>query len=168
MLFPTGIRNGQFNLILKKQKNIVFSRTDREHPPVYFGLNGDEIDEIDNHCHLGITFQSSTWNRFCLEELHRRPVIIRPASICTLSNKSDSFVVQLPHTTSPFSKTGLINAKYIRIREIEAGRIITGLRCNSSRQKLFHELGWERLENIRNKHKLILFYKILNGLTLAH
>jgi hypothetical protein len=33
-------------------KNIVFSRRDREHPPVYFGLNGDEIDETDNHCHL--------------------------------------------------------------------------------------------------------------------
>ena len=66
MLFPTGLlRNGQFNLILKKQKNIVFnSRRDREHPPVCFGLNGDEIDEIDNHCHLGITFQSSaTWKK---------------------------------------------------------------------------------------------------------
>ena len=50
----------QFNP--KKTKNIVFSRRDREHPPVYFGLNGDEIDESDNHCHLGITFQSSaTW-----------------------------------------------------------------------------------------------------------
>ena len=35
-------KNGQFNSILKKQKNIVFSRRDREHPPVYFGLNGDE------------------------------------------------------------------------------------------------------------------------------
>ena len=64
MLFPTGLKNGQFNLILKKQKNIVFSRRDREHPPVYFGLNGDEIDETDNHCHLGITFQSSaTWKK---------------------------------------------------------------------------------------------------------
>ena len=27
--------------------------------------------------------------------------------------------------------------------QIEAGRIITDLRCNSSRQKLCHELGWE-------------------------
>jgi hypothetical protein len=50
----------QFNP--QKTKNIV--RRDREHPPVYFGLNGDEIDETDNHCHLGITFQSSaTWKK---------------------------------------------------------------------------------------------------------
>ena len=52
--------------------------------------------------------------------------------------------------------------------QIVAGRIITGLRCNSSRQKLYHELGWESLEYRRNKHKLTLFYKILNGLTPAY
>jgi hypothetical protein len=49
---------------------------------------------------------------------------------------------------------------------MEAGRIITGLRYNSSRQKLFCELGWESLENRRNKQKLtFFFYIILNGLT---
>jgi hypothetical protein len=53
----------------------------------------------------------------------------------------------------------------LEIVQIEAGRIITCLRCNSSRQKLYHELGWKTLENRRNKHKLILFYIILNGLT---
>ena len=52
--------------------------------------------------------------------------------------------------------------------QIVAGRIITGLRCNSPRQKLYHELGWESLEYRRNKHKLTLFYKILNGLTPAY
>jgi hypothetical protein len=52
--------------------------------------------------------------------------------------------------------------------QIVAGRIITGLRCNSSRQKLYHELGWESLEYRRNKHKFTLFYKILNGLTPAY
>ena len=52
--------------------------------------------------------------------------------------------------------------------QIKAGRIITGVRCNSSRQILYRELGWETLENRRNKQKLILFYKILNGLTPAY
>ena len=46
MLFPTGQKKKwaiQFNP--QKTKNIEFSRRDREHPPVYFGLNGDEIDD---------------------------------------------------------------------------------------------------------------------------
>ena len=43
-----------------------------EHPPVYFGLNGDEIDEIDNHCHLRITFQSSaTWKKH-IEDIYKK------------------------------------------------------------------------------------------------
>ena len=45
----------QFNP--QKTKNIVFSRRDREHPPVYFGLNGDEIDETDNQ---------SSWNNISI------------------------------------------------------------------------------------------------------
>ena len=47
----------------------MFSRRD---PPVYFGLNGDEIDEIDNHSHLGITFQSSaTWKKL-IDDIYKK------------------------------------------------------------------------------------------------
>ena len=54
------------------------------------------------------------------------------------------------------------------IVKIEGCWIITGLQCNSCRQKQYRELGWESLENYRrNKHKLTLFYKIPNGLTPA-
>ena len=40
--------------------------------------------------------------------------------------------------------------------QVEAGRIITGLRVNSSRSKLYNELGWEPLYKRREKQKLIL------------
>ena len=64
----------QFNP--QKTKNIVFSRRDREHPPVYFGLNGDEIDEIDNHCHLRITFQSSaTWKKH-IDDIYKKHALV--------------------------------------------------------------------------------------------
>jgi hypothetical protein len=70
------ISNWAFNLILKKTKNIVFSRRGREHLPVYFGLNGDEIDEIDNHCHLRITFQSSaTWKKH-IDDIYKKHALV--------------------------------------------------------------------------------------------
>ncbi|XP_071176621.1 uncharacterized protein [Mytilus edulis] len=47
----------QFNS--KKTKNIVFTRREREHPPVFFGINGEEVEKINIHCHFEITFQSS-------------------------------------------------------------------------------------------------------------
>jgi hypothetical protein len=46
---------------------------------------------------------------------------------------------------------------------VEAARIITGLRCNSSRSKLYDVLGWDLLKTRRNIHNLILFYKIIHG-----
>ena len=48
---------------------------------------------------------------------------------------------------------------------IEAGRIITGATKLCSTEKLFTELGWESLQERRTKHELIIFYKIINGLT---
>ena len=47
----------------------------------------------------------------------------------------------------------------------EAARIITGGTKLCSIQKLLSELGWETLQERRAKHKLIIFYKIINGLT---
>lgn len=46
--------------------------------------------------------------------------------------------------------------------QITAARIITGLRINSSRTKLYYELGWDMLSERRKVHKLILFYKMVN------
>ena len=47
----------------------------------------------------------------------------------------------------------------------ESTRIVSGATKLCSIEKLFVELGWESLQSRRNKHKLILFYKILHGLT---
>ena len=55
------------------------------------------------------------------------------------------------------------DSKLLEDVQVEAGRIITGLRCNSSRTKLYDEQGWDLLQTRRKVHTLILFYKIING-----
>ena len=47
---------------------------------------------------------------------------------------------------------------------IEAARIITGATNICNMEKLFADLGWESLQKRRNKHKLVIFYKILHGI----
>ena len=47
----------------------------------------------------------------------------------------------------------------------EAARIITGVTKLCSISNLLSDLGWESLQARRTKHKLIIFYKIINGLT---
>ena len=50
--------------------------------------------------------------------------------------------------------------------QVAAGRIITGLRKNSSRNALYSELGWEPLSIRRERQKLknLMFYKIFHGI----
>jgi hypothetical protein len=45
----------------------------------------------------------------------------------------------------------------------EAARIVTGGTKLTSIQKLYEETGWEKLLERREKHKLILLYKIVNN-----
>ena len=59
------------------------------------------------------------------------------------------------------------NSKLLEKVQIEATRIITGLRVNSSKSNLYKELGWEPLQAQRDKHKLTLFYKIINSICLT-
>ena len=47
----------------------------------------------------------------------------------------------------------------------EAARIITGATKLCSISNLLSDLGWESLQARRTKHKLIIFYKIINSLT---
>ena len=47
---------------------------------------------------------------------------------------------------------------------IEAARVITGATKLCSIEKLFADLGWESLQKRHNKHKLVIFYKILHGI----
>ena len=55
--------------------------------------------------------------------------------------------------------------KQLEAIHIEAARIITGATKLCSTEKLLSDLGWDSLQNRRNKHKLTILYKILNGLT---
>ena len=47
---------------------------------------------------------------------------------------------------------------------IEAAKVITGATKLCSIKKLSADLGWEPLQRRRNKHKLVIFYKILHGI----
>ena len=55
--------------------------------------------------------------------------------------------------------------KQLEAIHTESARIVSGATKHCSIEKLLVELGWESLQSRRNKHKLILFYKILHGLT---
>ena len=48
--------------------------------------------------------------------------------------------------------------------QLEEARIVSGTTKLVSSASLYMELGWESLSSRRRKHKLVMFYKIINGL----
>ena len=71
----------------------------------------------------------------------------------------------LEYCDSVWDNASVDSKKQLYAVQIEAARIITGATKLCSIEKLLSDLGWESLQNRRNKHKLIIFYKIINGLT---
>ena len=52
--------------------------------------------------------------------------------------------------------------------QISAARIVTGTNTYSSKQLLYHDTGCELLSSRREKQRLILFNKMINGLSPPH
>ncbi|MCG8111689.1 MAG: hypothetical protein N0E59_13095 [Candidatus Thiodiazotropha taylori] len=48
---------------------------------------------------------------------------------------------------------------------VEAARTVTGATKLCSVEKLLTDLGWDTLQARRNKHKLVIFYKLINGIS---
>ena len=67
------------------------------------------------------------------------------------------------YASSIYNQSSIKDSKILEDLQVEAARIITGLRHNSSRSKLYDELGWDLFSTRRMIHKLILLYKIING-----
>jgi hypothetical protein len=105
--------------------------------------NGDEIDEVDNHGHLGITFQSTaTWKKH-IDDMYKK-ACSRLFWLGQVKHLLDRYsliriCVAFIRPVLEYGDVvwGNCTNKEIDLLEsvqIVAGRIITGLRCNSSRQ----------------------------------
>ena len=55
--------------------------------------------------------------------------------------------------------------KNIENVQLEASRIVTGGTRLVSLNNLYMEIGWEKLKDRREKHKLVQFYKMTKNLT---
>ena len=138
-------------------------------PPLI--MNNAVLSESSCHKHLGITFSNTcdwtehinriSWTRINLLRalkfrIHRNALErIYFAFIRPLLEYSDS----VWDNCSNECKTQLESIHN------EAARIVSGGTKLSSIQKLLEELAWETLQERRSKHKLVIFYKIVNGLT---
>ncbi|MEW8544911.1 MAG: reverse transcriptase family protein [Candidatus Thiodiazotropha sp.] len=144
----------------------------RPHPPLF--MNNTQLNESENHKHLGVTLSNSCrWSSHIdniTEKAWIRLNLMRGLKF-KISRKSleqiyISFIRPLlEYCDSVWDNASSESKKQLDAIHIEAARTITGATKLCAIDKLFADLGWESLQSRRNKHKLVIFYKIMNGLT---
>ena len=157
-----------------KSESIIFSRKQIKpfHPPVK--MNQQQISEVNSHKHLGLIFSNDcTWHEhldYIKTKAWHRVNIMRKLKF-TLDRKSlQTIYISFIRPLLEYADVVWDNCTQYEANELEqiqneAARIVTGATKLVSIQSLLSETGWESLTSRREKHKLILYYKMQNGLT---
>ena len=136
------------------------------HPPLQ--MDGSILTEKQSNKHLGITFSKTcTWTEH-IDNISKkawvrlnlfRPLKFR-VSRKTLEKMYISFILPLlEYCDSVWDTASTESKEKLDAIHIEAGRIISGATKLCSVEKLLVELGWDSLQNRRNKHKRVSFTK---------
>ncbi len=132
------------------------------------------ISQVDSHKHLGIHLTDTcTWKNhidYIKEKAWLRINIMRrlkfTLSRTTLQTIYMTFIRPVLEYGDVIWDNCTQNDKYELDKiQHEAARIVTGATKLVSINELYQDIGWESLETRRRKHKLCLFYKMVNGLT---
>ena len=112
-------------------------------------MNDTVISESTSHKHLGVTFSNTcSWTEHIAKTI-----------------ESAWLRLNLLHSDSVWDNCSTECKNQLESIHNEAGRTVSGATKLCSIEKLLAELGWETLQERRTKHKLVIFYKIVNGLT---
>ena len=155
-----------------KSESMLISRKQHGHlhPPLY--MDNQVITDVQNHKHLGVFLSNDcTWHthidyikaktwpkinimRKLLYHIDRKSL---ETIFLTFIRPLLEYADVIWDNCTEYEKTELDKIQY------EAARICTGATKLISLNNLTKEIGWESLRQRRNKHKLILFYKMVNN-----
>ena len=156
-----------------KTLSVIFSRKSNPvvHPSLF--MHDTMINETTNHKHLGLILSNNcSWTEHInsiSDKAWARLNLMRTlkfrVSRTSLEKMYISYVRPLiEYSNSVWDNCSTESKNQLESIHIEAARVITGATKLCSIEKLFADLGWESLQKRRNKHKLVIFYKILHGI----
>ncbi|MEW8545561.1 MAG: reverse transcriptase family protein [Candidatus Thiodiazotropha sp.] len=157
-----------------KTVSMVVSRklAQTNHPPLL--MNNTVITESSSHKHLGLIFSKvCTWSehiKYITDNAWSRLNLLRVLKFKikrqSLQKLYYAFIRPLlEYSCSVWDNCSTEDKKLLESIHTEAARIITGATKLCNVERLYSELGWETLQERRNKQKLIIFYKIIHNET---
>ena len=172
----------------KQAVEILFSqkRNSPSHPPIYF--NNIEVKKVNDHKHLGLVLDSKLSfakhisekiliarkgigiikhlapylplkSRDQIFKMHVRPHLDYCDAIYHIPAKTREIDEGDPSYTLNYQMLSLERTQY------QAALAVSGCWKGTNRAKIYHELGWETLDERRAFRRLCQFYKIMTGLT---
>ena len=161
-----------FNAAKTLSMILTLKRNPPQHPPLF--MNGTPITITASHKHLGIIFTNNcSWNEHIInitKAAYTRLNLLRALKLRLNRNALEKIYISfirplLEYSDAVWDNVSAESKKHLEAVHNEAAKIITGATKLCSINKFLTDLGWESLQSKRTKHKLILFYKFVNGLT---
>ena len=156
-----------------KSESLIVSRKRNKpgHPNLF--MSNIEIPSVQNHKHLGIFISNDgKWNfhvKNIIEKAWKRVNVMRRLKYCLDRSTLQVIYFSFIRPVLEYGDVIWDNVPQYQKEELdkvqnEAARIVTGCSKLVSLANLQKESGWESLLERRRKHKLILFFKMVNGL----
>lgn len=154
-----------------KTKSMYFTRkTNIDVTPLH--MNNIPLDNISKHKHLGLNLSSNAKWADHIQDIYAR-ACKRINIMRYLKNKIDRQSLEKLYIgfIRPILEYGNIiwdncskeQSDLIESIQLDAARIVTGLRKGTPKWKLYNELGWDSLQNRRWKNKLLFLHKAISG-----
>ena len=156
----------------KTESLIMSRRSGRTNHPAVLMLD-QAVPEVEYHKHLGIFLTNDlSWHKHIDHVTSKawKRINIMKSLKYTLDRASlETIYLAFIRPILEYSDIlfgNCTNADKYELDKVqyEAARIVTGATKLVSIDKLLKEVGWERLETRRQKHRLILLYKMINKL----
>ena len=142
------------------------------HPTLY--LDNTPIEETKTHKHLGLYLSSDcTWSEhitYICKTAWQRLNMLRGLKFKLKRHTLEKIYISFIRPLLEYSDTVWDNCSQEQANKLEAihneaARIITGATKLCSIDRLHADLCWESLQSRRRKHRLLIFYKMVNKLT---
>ena len=160
-----------------KTEEMLFSRKNIQIDHPKLTMNNVEIQRVNFHKHLGLNFNSDcSWHEHIIEittkawkRIHLLRALKYQLDRRSLQTMYFSFIRPILEYGDVIWDNCFNYEKFeIEKIQIEAGRIVTGATKSCPKTKILEETGWDSLETRRYKHRMLTFYKMVNGHTPSY
>ena len=159
-----------FNSSKTKSMRVSRKRSPAQHPHIIF--RGSTLHDVSQQKHLGVILTSDlSWSSHINYIVSKSRKLIGVMRL--LQHRLSRRTLELIYLIyiRPILEYGDVvwggctqsDADLLEGVQLAAARAVTGATCRTSHTLLYAETGWETLSKRREKNRLKLFYKIING-----